>query len=675
MKKLLGLSMILLLFAGSVRAQTTATVNSISSVTSNSAVANASFSLSGAVYTLVQNYNMTLYMKLSIVNYKQGSMQQQVLGTVYLGALNSNNIGNLPESYNITLTGLNEMTNYSVYARIVLYDDPNYTQYDDQSKFQNGGPDLVYFTTPQAPETHVVDTINTYFRQTATVGTITSTSAIIQANLIENFNWTDLNSGSLLKKLIYGPMKINLSSSATNISTQNKWLGAPCDTSILITGLNPSTKYYIMANTGFDTLIDGVGNLPGYYLNSPIDSFTTRPVPVSISNNYIHSSNQVICNYNGTYTPSTFIASMPVSNDNQFIWTWQISSDGGLTWTGAAGVSNTQNYTPPPFTPLTHNTVNYLYRRIVSNASVSDTSSSIRLTLVSLYQPHTVCIWQEHMMQGNGEMFLNLRMEGAAGDYEVIWKSKADSLDETYFTPIPALPGGNLLLSQGRLPASVHTVFKAFVNYQNSNCPAYESAIIGITPPDTDGNYYPTVRIGPQVWMMNNLRVTSGLSKSTGSGFGNAFNTPTYSWYENDSVKNSIPLGALYNLATLEQKGDNVCPTGWRIAKSTDWLTLENSASPGAANSVNDLKSTYGWPTRADGRLNFNALPAGQIDSTGNFYGKNFQTIWWGNASDNFKIYSSYKMIDVDNTFYFTAYTDGMKPKERGYSIRCIQKD
>ncbi|MEI7663545.1 MAG: FISUMP domain-containing protein, partial [Bacteroidota bacterium] len=83
-----------------------------------------------------------------------------------------------------------------------------------------------------------------------------------------------------------------------------------------------------------------------------------------------------------------------------------------------------------------------------------------------------------------------------------------------------------------------------------SGCKKKSTPEIPATVTDIDGYVYHTVKIGSQVWMVENLRVTrfnNGMSvelaggpKSTGE-----WDTPRYCWYS-DSVSKTT-YGALYN--------------------------------------------------------------------------------------------------------------------------------
>lgn len=101
------------------------------------------------------------------------------------------------------------------------------------------------------------------------------------------------------------------------------------------------------------------------------------------------------------------------------------------------------------------------------------------------------------------------------------------------------------------------------------------------TVTDADGNTYPTVQIGNQCWMAENLRTTKYANGeeipnvTVKEDWADLTETETGAWvhYENDSQYDS-PYGKLYNwYAVADDSG--LCPTGWHVASDSEWMTLE----------------------------------------------------------------------------------------------------
>jgi uncharacterized protein (TIGR02145 family) len=94
---------------------------------------------------------------------------------------------------------------------------------------------------------------------------------------------------------------------------------------------------------------------------------------------------------------------------------------------------------------------------------------------------------------------------------------------------------------------------------------------------DIDGNIYKTIRIGNQIWMQDNLRVSrfkNGLEipyiidgKSWGQLIG-----PAWSYYNNESTYN-LTYGKIYNGFAL-QSNNGICPDGWRVPSQNDFNEL-----------------------------------------------------------------------------------------------------
>lgn len=123
---------------------------------------------------------------------------------------------------------------------------------------------------------------------------------------------------------------------------------------------------------------------------------------------------------------------------------------------------------------------------------------------------------------------------------------------------------------------------------QQSIAPADVDSVIfyepeGLTEPfvDVDGNEYRTVKIGDQIWMAENLRVTSFPDGSKipfysndnewkGVGDTDEKVNAGYCWYNDDaSLKESY--GALYSYAGAL----HACPEGWHLPTEEDWTRLE----------------------------------------------------------------------------------------------------
>jgi uncharacterized protein (TIGR02145 family) len=151
----------------------------------------------------------------------------------------------------------------------------------------------------------------------------------------------------------------------------------------------------------------------------------------------------------------------------------------------------------------------------------------------------------------------------------------------------------NSLAKQAKVAVAINDVIAATKDgYLNYRCVQYNFDTSGIaikmlasagTVTDTDGNVYQTVRIGNQVWMAENLRVTkyndgSAITKVTDSvAWANIhyLGTPAYCYYNNttnaDSIKN---YGALYNWYAVDTK--KLAPAGWHVPTDSEWEVMQS---------------------------------------------------------------------------------------------------
>jgi len=99
------------------------------------------------------------------------------------------------------------------------------------------------------------------------------------------------------------------------------------------------------------------------------------------------------------------------------------------------------------------------------------------------------------------------------------------------------------------------------------------------TVSDIDGNVYKTVKIGDQVWMAENLKVThyrdgtALLNLTTEKLWDEKDNVGGYCYYNNDS-SNADNHGALYNWAAINEELA-LAPEGWHVATDDEWKELE----------------------------------------------------------------------------------------------------
>jgi uncharacterized protein (TIGR02145 family)/uncharacterized repeat protein (TIGR02543 family) len=167
---------------------------------------------------------------------------------------------------------------------------------------------------------------------------------------------------------------------------------------------------------------------------------------------------------------------------------------------------------------------------------------------------------------------------------------------------------------------------------------------------DADGNVYHEVKIGNQVWMVENLKTTKyndGSVIPTLSYYldWTSLATPAYCWY-NDSISSyKTPYGALYDWFAVGT--GKLAPLGWHVANDNDWTNLTNNlGGPDSAGGKMKEAGTAHWAspnTNATNSSGFTALPGDMTGGFGVGYGGN----WWsstqcsGNLTANCETLSS----------------------------------
>jgi uncharacterized protein (TIGR02145 family) len=203
---------------------------------------------------------------------------------------------------------------------------------------------------------------------------------------------------------------------------------------------------------------------------------------------------------------------------------------------------------------------------------------------------------------------------------------------------------------------------------------------------DASGNTYPTVTIGTQVWMAENLRTTKYRDGSNipvvtdNTQWANNFNTgatsPMMCWYNNDQATYTTnKFGALYNWYTINPATNgnkNVCPTGWHVPTDAEWTTLTTFLG-GESVAGGKMKSTgtQYWISPNAGATNssgWSGLPGGSRVSNGAFYFIGNYGTWWssteGSTTSAWGRNLGYGGGDVGRYDY---------NKASGFSVRCLR--
>ena len=202
---------------------------------------------------------------------------------------------------------------------------------------------------------------------------------------------------------------------------------------------------------------------------------------------------------------------------------------------------------------------------------------------------------------------------------------------------------------------------------------------------DIDGNVYQTVRIGTQVWMKENLKVSKYRDGSyiptnfTDLEWQNA--TIGVSAIYGNNAANNTTYGKLYNwYAVADAKG--LCPVGWHVPSDADWKKLEiylgmgisdadlTGERGGVQNVGGKLKSTSLWSSPNTGATNESGLfqlPGGYRESNGTYYYLGVHGHYW--AADAATTGAWRRGL---NNIYSSSYRDSYG-KSSGSSVRCLK--
>ena len=211
------------------------------------------------------------------------------------------------------------------------------------------------------------------------------------------------------------------------------------------------------------------------------------------------------------------------------------------------------------------------------------------------------------------------------------------------------------------------------------------------TVKDADGNKYNTVKIGTQVWMVENLKTTkyndgTSIPNVTDNGTWAGLSTGAYCNYDN-LESNAATYGRLYNWYAVNT--GKLAPAGWYVPTDDDWTILENYL---IANGYNydgtkdedkiakslcaktnwGLWSEAGTPGAAPENNNssgFTALPGGYRGiSNGTFHLIGKYGIWWSSTeSSEYYAYNRGLIYTTRDLYRDYDY------KGNGFSVRLVR--
>jgi uncharacterized protein (TIGR02145 family) len=192
---------------------------------------------------------------------------------------------------------------------------------------------------------------------------------------------------------------------------------------------------------------------------------------------------------------------------------------------------------------------------------------------------------------------------------------------------------------------------------------------------DSDGNKYPVITIGKQIWIAENLKTTKfndgkAIPLVTNDNAWKNMETPAYCWL-NNVIANKEVYGALYNWYAVNTK--KLCPKGWHVPSKTEWEDMiiflgdENIAGAKLKEAGQDhWKNSILISTNEFG---FTALPGGLRLMEGNFpeFASSY-TVWWSTTE-----FSNIAAWNRGLFFSSSKVYGGNDNKKNGFSVRCIK--
>jgi len=211
---------------------------------------------------------------------------------------------------------------------------------------------------------------------------------------------------------------------------------------------------------------------------------------------------------------------------------------------------------------------------------------------------------------------------------------------------------------------------------------------------DIDGNIYKTVKIGNQVWMAENLRVSrfrNGQAISlltSATDWAKLSSQPDKSalCIYNNEQSNEEQYGLLYTwYAANDARG--IAPQGWHIPSDAEWIEMGNALggyleAGGKMKSTGTLEAGTGlWLAPNTGATNssgFNAHPAGERAANGVFDGLGARTRFWTANSfegDEFNSFSLDINLFSNQKAVYNSSGDNVAAYNSlaGLSVRCVK--
>ena len=202
------------------------------------------------------------------------------------------------------------------------------------------------------------------------------------------------------------------------------------------------------------------------------------------------------------------------------------------------------------------------------------------------------------------------------------------------------------------------------------------TAFIGIEEKSVKRTMIKEVKIGNQIWMVENLNVDKFKNGNpipqarTNEEWKKAAENkqPAWCYYDNDPA-NGTKYGKLYNwFAVNDPRG--LAPAGYHIPTDAEWTKLTDYLS-GEKEAGEKMKSTSGWKNNGNGtnESRFSGLPGGFRGNDAAFSYLGFGGQWWSSTENSTATACSHSLL-----FYYSGVLRIKDDKKIfGYSIRCLR--
>ena len=214
---------------------------------------------------------------------------------------------------------------------------------------------------------------------------------------------------------------------------------------------------------------------------------------------------------------------------------------------------------------------------------------------------------------------------------------------------------------------------------------------------DNEGNIYPTINYGSQVWTVKNAEVETyrdgtPIPQVTDSGIWSNLSTGAWKYYDNDPNK-----GKVYNwyaVAGIHDNDNNTpnkifAPEGWHVPSDLDWSdfidfliasgynydnsTTENKIAKSIASksgwAVSNIEGTPGFNQSTNNSSGFNIYPLGTVSPDGISVNAISNSVFWSSSEHDSE--NSWRRILHWGTQSFSK--SSSENKKNGFSVRLVK--